>query len=158
MSAVLGPNFYGASGPAAGIGTTQRGRGSWTAHRPARSQQAGFPHGPQHYVPTPSGLELKVTARPARRFRFIRGLLGIGVYTVSQIPRIVWREVYYRDGYVVVNVRLDLPGGLLVVVEQGAKPVAFKEVLVASLEHRLQVPLPQGTTGTLRVHLETVVV
>lgn len=156
--ATLGPHFYGASGPAAATGTSQRGRGSWTANRPGYGRQAAISYGPSHYTAQPSGLALKITARPGQKFRFIRGLMGIGVYTVNQVPRIVWRDVQYRNGFLLVNVRLDLPGGLLVIVEQGSRVVAFREALVAALEHRLQVPLPADLSGQLRVHLETVVV
>lgn len=153
----LGPHFYGASGPAV-AGQPPRGRGSWTAHRHGLARQSAILYGPSHYAARPSGLALKVTAQPARRFRFIRGLMGIGVYTVNQVPRIVWRDVQFRDGFLLVTARLDLPGGLLIVVEQGARVVAFRESLTAALEHRMQVPVPAGISGRLTVHLETVVV
>lgn len=155
--ATLGPHFYGGSGPALRSGA-YRGRGAWTQNVPRGARSYDVAYGPQHYVAAPSGLAFKTDARPARRFRFIRGLMGIGVYTVNQVPRIVWRDVQYRDGFLLVTVRLDLPGGLLVIVEQGGRVVAFREVLAAGLEHQLQVPLPAGVSGRLRVHLETVVV
>lgn len=151
-----GPTFYGSSGPAVSSGQTPRGRGSWTANRLQGVRQNTLAYGDQHYVATPSGLRVVSHSQPARRFRFIRGLMGIGLYTVRQVPRIVDRHVEYRDGYLFVYVRLDLPGGLVVAVEAGARPVAYREVLEPATEHRLQLPLPHGTVGELLVHLEAV--